>query len=57
MDRDTLKSMTGKLGQEELTAMKEAYGRQAAKRYPLKTQLEYGEKTVRPEEQDGAFLI
>lgn len=57
LDRDTLKSMAGKLGQEELTAMKEVYGRQAVKRYPLKTQLEYGEKTVRPEEQDGAFLI
>ena len=57
LERETLKAMADKLGQAELIAMKEAYGRQAAKRYPLKTQLEYGEKTVRPEEQDGAFLI
>ena len=57
LDHDTLVSMTDKLSREELLAMKEAYGRRAEERYPLKTQLEYGEKAALQNEKDQAFLI
>ncbi|MCI8421931.1 MAG: hypothetical protein HFF50_00145 [Lawsonibacter sp.] len=57
LDRETLKSVTGKLSGPELAAMREAYSRQAGSRYPLKMQLEYGEKTLVRQEQDQAFLI
>ena len=57
LERETLCSMAGKLSGEELAALKEAYGRQAGKRYPLNTQLSYQEGTRDREEQDQAFLI
>jgi hypothetical protein len=57
LDREVLKTMTDKLSAWELMAMKDAYGSRAAKRYPIRTQLEYGEKTAEPEERDRAFLI
>ena len=57
LDHDTLVSMTDKLSRKELLAMKEAYGRRAEERYPLKTQLEYGEKAALQNEKDQAFLI
>ena len=57
LDHDTLVSMTDNLSRKELLAMKEAYGRRAEERYPLKTQLEYGEKAALQNEKDQAFLI
>lgn len=57
LDHNTLVSMTDKLSRKELLAMKEAYGRRAEERYPLKTQLEYGEKAALQNEKDQAFLI
>ena len=57
LDHDTLVNMTDKLSRKELLAMKEAYGRRAEERYPLKTQLEYGEKAALQNEKDQAFLI
>jgi hypothetical protein len=57
LELETLKAMTDKLSQAELEALRTAYGGQAAQRYPLKTQLNYGEKAVAREEPDSAFLI
>jgi hypothetical protein len=57
LDKATLCAITEKLGQEELAAMKKAYGAKAAKRYPVKTQLHYGEGTAQTPERDKAFLI
>ena len=57
LDHDTLAGMTDKLSRKELLAMQEAYGRRAEERYPLKTQLEYGEKAELHSEKDRAFLI
>ena len=57
LDHDTLAGMTDKLSREELLAMQEVYGRRAEERYPLKIQLEYGEKTAVRDEKDRAFLI
>ena len=40
-----------------LEQLKEAWNRQAGAKYPLNPQLEYGAKTARRDEADGAFLI
>ena len=57
VDRKVLQAMADKMDQNELEALKEAYRRRAEERYPLNTQLEYGEKAMPREERDGAFLI
>lgn len=57
MDRELLLGMTEKLTLPELTALKEAWGAKAARRYPIRPQLEYGEKSGQPDSRDGAFLI
>ena len=57
MDRELLLGMTEKLSLTELTALKEAWGAKAARRYPIRPQLEYGEKSGQPDSRDGAFLI
>ena len=57
MDRELLLGMTEKLSLAELTALKEAWGAKAARRYPIRPQLEYGEKSGQPDSRDGAFLI
>lgn len=57
MDRELLLGMTEKLALPELTALKEAWGAKAARRYPIRPQLEYGEKSGQPDSRDGAFLI
>ena len=57
LDRDTLAGMADKLSLEELSALKEAWGARAARRYPVSPQLEYGEKRTGPDTRDGAFLI
>lgn len=57
MDRELLLGMTEKLTLPQLTALKEAWGAKAARRYPIRPQLEYGEKSGQPDSRDGAFLI
>ncbi len=57
MDGDTLKGLTDALGQEELVKLEQAWGQQAARRYPLQPQLRYREKEAGPDGRDGAFLI
>ena len=44
MKAETLKTIAAKLSEEELLEMKSAYEEKAAKRYPLKPQLSYGER-------------
>ena len=53
---EVLKAMADKLSAGELIAMREAYEKKAAERYPLRTQLEYGEKQELKNE-DQAFLV
>ena len=53
----SLKAMTDKLTAEELEELKAAYEKQAAKRYPLNTQLDYTNQREQKQERDGAFLI
>lgn len=57
LDRELLLGMTDKLSLPELSALKEAWGARAAQRYPIRPQLEYGEKSAKPDSRDGAFLI
>ena len=57
LEGETLKGMADKASRKELLDMKEAWGRRAGERYPLKPQLEYGEKRAVRDERDGAFLI
>ena len=57
LDRDALAGMVDKLSMEELAALKDAWGARAAERYPIRTQLQYGEKRTEPDNRDGAFLI
>ena len=46
-----------KLDGQELETLKKTYARRAGDRFPLKTQLEYGETWAEKRDQDGAFLI
>ena len=46
-----------RLTAEELEELKAAYEKQAAKRYPLNTQLDYTNQREQKQERDGAFLI
>ena len=57
MERKMLQTMVDEMNHEELETLKAAYGRRAEERYPLKPQLEYGEKAMPREDRDGAFLI
>ena len=57
MDAGTLRSIVQKLGAQELLAMRRSYEKAAGQRYPLNTQLEYGEARSVPEDGDKAFLI
>ena len=57
VSRDALKTMADKLSPEELELLREGYARQAEKRYPLKTQLDYGSAPKTGGEESGAFLV
>lgn len=56
LEGETLKRMADKLDREELTALKTAYERQAARRYPLAPQISPREKDGH-QADDQAFLI
>ena len=46
-----------KLSPEELEAFGKSFARRAEERYPIKTQLSYGDKNSRLRETDRAFLV
>ena len=52
-----LREMANTLYPSQLEQLKQAYGRQAGKFYPMPTQLSYGEKLEEDRQMDEAFLI
>ena len=52
-----LREMANTLYPSQLEQLKQAYGRQAGKFYPMPTQLSYGEKLEENRQLDEAFLI
>lgn len=56
MEPEALRAITDKLDGQELETLKKTYARRAGDRFPLKTQLEYGETWAEKRDQDGAFL-
>ena len=52
-----LREMANTLYPSQLEQLKQAYGRQAGKFYPMPTQLSYGEKLEEDRQLDEAFLI
>ena len=57
LDLQVLKSIADKLEEGELQELKGAYEARARERYPLATQLKYGEHSESAREEDGAFLV
>ena len=57
LEEEIVKSVCTKLSPEELEALGKSFARRAEERYPVKTQLTYGEKSCRPRETDRAFLV
>ena len=57
LDLQVLKSIADKLEEGELQELKGAYEARARERYPLTTQLKYGEHSESAREEDGAFLV
>ena len=57
MEADDLRAMAEGLPGGQLEQLKQAWGRQAAKRYPLEPQLEYQNRVEDNRQRDGAFLI
>ena len=52
-----IRSAADKLTHRELEALAASFARRAGERYPLKTQLRYGEQAAQPREGDRAFLV
>lgn len=57
LDLGTLKTIAEKLGEEELLKLKKAYASRLEGRFPVATQLHYGEMPTCGPERDRAFLI
>jgi len=57
LDGGTMKSLTDKLSPDELEALRKSFARRAEERFPLKTQLSYGEKNTKPADGNQAFLV
>jgi len=57
LEARTLREMANTLGPAQLEELKKAYGRQAEGRYPLRTQLSYGQRQEENRQRDAAFLI
>ena len=57
LEGDVMKSAAARLTPEEMEALGASFARRAGARYPVKTQLSYGDKAARPSEADRAFLI
>ena len=56
LDGRAMKSLAWKLSHSELEELRKSYARQAGERYPLKTQLGYGTRSVGLAEENRAFL-
>ena len=56
LDGRAVKSLAWKLSHSELEELRKSYARQAGERYPLKTQLGYGTRSVGLAEENRAFL-
>jgi len=56
LDAGVMRSVTEKLDEGELLAMKRAFEDQVRKKYPMEPQLTYS-KTAEAEENDGVFMI
>ncbi len=57
LEERVVKSACAKLNLEELEGLGKSFARRAEERYPIKTQLSYGEKAAQPRETDRAFLV
>ena len=57
LEEAVIRSAAGKLSHRELEALTASFARRAGERYPLKTQLRYGEQAAQPREGDRAFLV
>ena len=57
LEEKVVKSVSEKLDPEELEALSKSFARRAGERYPVKTQLSYGDKPVKTVEEDRAFLV
>ena len=57
LEEAVVKSACSKLSPEELEAFGKSFARRAEERYPIKTQLSYGDKNSRLRETDRAFLV
>jgi len=57
MDHRVMESITEKLEESELLELKRIYGGQAAKRFPVMTQLDHHREVADVVAADGAFLI
>ena len=57
LEEAVIRSAAGKLSHRELEALAASFARRAGERYPLKTQLRYGEQAAQPREGDRAFLV
>ena len=57
LEEAAIRSAADKLSHRELEALTASFARRAGERYPLKTQLRYGEQTAQPREGDRAFLV
>lgn len=57
LEPEAIRAMADKLSPGELETLAGAYRRQARKNYPIRTQLEYGQRREDPEKGDQAFLV
>jgi len=57
LDGGTMKSLAEKLSPDELEELRKSFARRAEERFPMKTQLSYGEKTAAPDDRDSAFMV
>ena len=57
LEEKIVKSVSEKLDPEELEALSKSFAKRAGERYPVKTQLSYGDKPVKTMEEDRAFLV
>lgn len=57
LEEAVLRSAADKLTQGELEVLTASFARRAGERYPVRTQLSYGEKGAQPREGDRAFLV
>ena len=57
LEAKSLREMANALGPGQLEELRKAYGRQAEEKYPLRTQLSYGQRQEENRQRDAAFLV